>query len=88
MAGWVPPLRGGRRGSAVRLGRHVVPDREVVLLAERLDELEGHLAERASAERAAEDGAAAALSAAAHDRVARDLELLRRALGRNRLVPH
>jgi hypothetical protein len=72
----------------VRLGRHVLIDRDVALLEERLEELEGRLAQGASAERAAEDGAAAALCATAHDRVARDLELLRRALRRNRPVTH
>ena len=88
MAGWLPPLGDYRHASAVRLGRHVVADRELVLLAERLGEIEDRLAHRASADDSAQDRASRALCEAAHERVARDLELLRTALGRARLVAH
>ena len=84
MASWLPPLQDCRHGSPVRLGRHVVPDREVELLAERLGEIEDHLANRVAADGSAEDDASRALCDVARIRVTRDLELLRAALGRTR----
>jgi hypothetical protein len=87
MASWAPPLRANRpRRTApeprrlrpdpgvLRLGRHVVSDRDIVLLAERLGDLEHLLA--ADPPRTVEETGAAEALRAARARVARDLELV------------
>jgi hypothetical protein len=63
----------------IRVGRHLVRDRELVGLADRLSALEHHLA--SSPGDATADSAVRRL---AHDYVARDLELVSEALGRAR----
>jgi hypothetical protein len=70
MASWAPPLR-PRNRAVSRLGGHVVPDRELVFLAERLVELEDGLVRGGSAE------------IAVHTRVRRDLDLLHQARRRS-----
>jgi hypothetical protein len=72
MASWAPPLR-PRNRAVSRLGGHVVPERELVFLAERLLELEGGLAQ----------GGSAPPDIGLQARVRRDLDLLQQALRRS-----
>jgi hypothetical protein len=97
MASWVPPPRElppaaplgttDPHGDLVRLGGHVVADRDAVVLAERLAELEDDLARRAAREHP-ENRGLALICRLARDRLARDLELLNAALERSRLTAH
>jgi hypothetical protein len=92
MASWAPALRDGRRPHpaggaprrrhAVLLGGRIVSDRDVVLLARRLGEVEHHLAERASEPVEAGDDTRA-LREATRARVAGDLKLVSAALERS-----
>jgi hypothetical protein len=90
MASWAPPLRttprrrssvrSARRDrelSVLRLGQHVVSDRDARLLAQRLDAMKRQLAA---------NDQAGHLCEAARDRVAEDLELVTAALERNARV--
>jgi hypothetical protein len=63
----------------IRVGRHLVPDRELIGLANRLSALEHQLAPTSGD--AAADSAVRRL---AHDCVVRDLEVVSTALGRAR----
>jgi hypothetical protein len=87
MASWAPPLRttprrprreqSSRRDrdlGVLRLGHHVVSDRDARLLAQRLDEVRAHLAQ---------NGETGPLCDAARARVAEDLELVTAALERS-----
>ena len=89
MASWAPPLRTSaarptsqrsrrlrRELGVLRLGDHVVSDRDARLLAQRLDEVKRQLA--------ANDDAGP-LCQAARGRVAEDLELVTAALRRSHL---
>jgi hypothetical protein len=95
MASWAAPLpparrltRAARRGreprqlGVLRLGQHVVSDRDARLLAERLGEAQHHLAAGAIPLNAAEP-AAGTLCEAARARVAEDLKLVSAALARS-----
>ena len=92
MASWAPPLRPPRRAQreperrrpdarVLRVGRHVVSDRDLLVLAYRLRALEHEL----DATVARDDEA---LQARAHECVARDLEVVTTALRRARLPAH
>jgi hypothetical protein len=87
MASWAPPLRTPavrrsdvrsrrpqRELGVLRLGQHVVSDRDARLLAQRLDEVKGRLAA---------DDTGGPLCEAARARVAEDLELVTAALERS-----
>jgi hypothetical protein len=97
MASWMPPLRelpraappstSGPHSDLVRLGGHIVPDRDAVVLAEHLAELEDDLARRAAREHS-ENRGLAPICRLARDRLARDLDLLHAALERSRLAAH
>ena len=90
MASWAPPLRTPPRRPSrgpserrrrelgvLRLGHHVVSDRDARLLAQRLDEARAHLAE---------NDEVGPLCEAARGRVAEDLELVTAALERSERV--
>jgi hypothetical protein len=99
MASWAPRqerhLHRRARGTAcsrsdrgvLRLGRHVVSDRDFVLLAQRLGELEQELAPR-PVEETGEDRETFALREVVNARLARDLELLSAAAERSHLSAH
>ncbi len=70
----------------LRLGRHVVSDRDARLLAQRLSDAEQRLAVDA-AELPGADGGTQALCNAARARVAEDLELVAAALERSQQSP-
>jgi hypothetical protein len=99
MASWAPshqrhrapaPRDDVRRSpdhGVLRLGRHVVSDRDFVLLAQRLGEVEQELAPRSSDPTEA-DCDTSALREVVHARLARDLELLSAAAERSHLSAH
>jgi hypothetical protein len=99
MASWAPSpkrhrppaprqdVRPGPVHHVLRLGRHVVSDRDFVLLAQRLGQIEQELAPRASDATDAERDTRA-LREVVQARLARDLELLSAAAERSHLSAH